>query len=444
MWTHQSAVWRARLRTRFSTPDCHDVNDTSSPMDMATLRQHTTLVSRVMVALSLSAVSFAERTRESAGPEMLCGDVEVRITVPRRFLEERRIPFEPARLRLGAHSTPEKSCAPKGHVAGGAAMVIVAGLQQCGTESNVRGEWLVYSNQLLLFPAVVPTSSASVIVRGATTVIPVECHYSRKQTVNAEPLTPTWQPMTSTISVFGLLHFSLHTMADDCTSLRSSSDYQQGEAVFLEASVEAPLHPPLTVYVDSCVATLTPDPLSLPSYKFITKHGCLVDSVLPRSSSKFLLREQDNKLCFSVQAFHFKQEPGEQMFINCHLRATLKQSSQSHLHKACFFHRPTFSWHSTEGDNALCECCDSDDCLTGEENRGHIVVTTQPASVPSLCRASVTFTSSGQTGRCSDSLLERDKTGQLLASKGMRTACLGVGGVGVDPARPTVPTEANL
>ncbi|AWP00846.1 putative zona pellucida sperm-binding protein 3-like isoform 6 [Scophthalmus maximus] len=318
MWTHQSAVWRARLRTRFSTPDCHDVNDTSSPMDMATLRQHTTLVSRVMVALSLSAVSFAERTRESAGPEMLCGDVEV------------------------------------------------------------RGEWLVYSNQLLLFPAVVPTSSASVIVRGATTVIPVECHYSRKQTVNAKPLTPTWQPMTSTVSVFGLLHFSLHTMADDCTSLRSSSDYQQGEAVFLEASVEAPLHPPLTVYVDSCVATLTPDPLSLPSYKFITKHGCLVDSVLPRSSSKFLLREQDNKLCFSVQAFHFKQEPGEQMFINCHLRATLKQSSQSHLHKACFFHRPTFSWHSTEGDNALCECCDSDDCLTGEENRGHIVVTTQP------------------------------------------------------------------
>ncbi|AWP00844.1 putative zona pellucida sperm-binding protein 3-like isoform 4 [Scophthalmus maximus] len=217
MWTHQSAVWRARLRTRFSTPDCHDVNDTSSPMDMATLRQHTTLVSRVMVALSLSAVSFAERTRESAGPEMLCGDVEVRITVPRRFLEERRIPFEPARLRLGAHSTPEKSCAPKGHVAGGAAMVIVAGLQQCGTESNVRGEWLVYSNQLLLFPAVVPTSSASVIVRGATTVIPVECHYSRKQTVNAKPLTPTWQPMTSTVSVFGLLHFSLHTMAGETT-----------------------------------------------------------------------------------------------------------------------------------------------------------------------------------------------------------------------------------
>ncbi|KAM9335594.1 zona pellucida sperm-binding protein 3-like [Symphorus nematophorus] len=130
--------------------------------------------------------------------------------------------------------------------------------------------------------------------------------------VNGEPLTPTWLPMTSTLSVFGLLHFSLRTMADGCTSPRSSTVYQQGEAVFLQASVEAPLHPPLTLYVDHCVATLKPDPLSLPSYKFITKHGCLMDSVLPGSSSKFLPREQDNRLCFSVQAFHFRQGSGEQ------------------------------------------------------------------------------------------------------------------------------------
>ncbi|KAF0039096.1 hypothetical protein F2P81_009580 [Scophthalmus maximus] len=222
-----------------------------------------------MVALSLSAVSFAERTRESAGPEMLCGDVEVRITVPRRFLEERRIPFEPARLRLGAHSTPEKSCAPKGHVAGGAAMVIVAGLQQCGTESNVRGEWLVYSNQLLLFPAVVPTSSASVIVRGATTVIPVECHYSRLDSSCAN-----WMCRSSITGVLWTVYYrGLHrnfSLGSKTTSYASASK--------------------------------------------------------PSTSNRSLGN----------------------------------------------------SWHSTEGDNALCECCDSDDCLTGEENRGHIVVTTQP------------------------------------------------------------------
>ncbi|KAM7377535.1 hypothetical protein PAMA_014032 [Pampus argenteus] len=252
-------------------------------------------------------------------------------------------------------------------------MVIHVGLQDCGTKSSVHGEWLVYSNRLVLFPAVFPISTGSVIVKRSPSVIPVECRYKRKQTVNGEPVIPTWLPMTSTISVFGLLHFSLRAMTDDCTSPRSSPVYQQGEAVFLEASVEAPLHPPLTVYVDYCVATLKPDPLSLPSYTFITKHGCLIDSVLPGSSSKFLPREQDNKLCFSVQAFHFKQSSSEEIFISCHLRAILKQNSHSHLNKACFFHKPTFSWRSTEGDNALCECCYANDCFgrTGEENRGH-------------------------------------------------------------------------
>ena len=47
------------------------------------------------------------------------------------------------------------------------------------TSTQVRGEWLVYSNQLVLFPALVLTSTGSVVVRGATTVIPVECHYKR-------------------------------------------------------------------------------------------------------------------------------------------------------------------------------------------------------------------------------------------------------------------------
>ncbi|XP_044196797.1 zona pellucida sperm-binding protein 3-like [Thunnus albacares] len=335
-----------------------------------------TYASVLVVLLCVCGVSLAREnaveTQQNVGLTIKCGEVKVRLTIKRLLFDERRIPFKPEYLRLGTNSTQQDACGPK-QPTSESEMVISVGLQECGTKSSVYGEWLVYSNQLMLFPAVVPISTGSVIVKGAASVIPVECHYKRKQTVNGEPLTPTWLPMISTISVFGLLHFSLRTMTDDCTSLRSSSVYQQGEAVFLEASVEAPLHPLLTVYVDYCVATLRPDPLSLPSYKFITKHGCLIDSVLPGSSSKFLRRKQDNRLCFSVQAFHFKQESWEQIFISCHLRATLKQNSRTHFDKACFFHRPTFSWRSTEGDNALCECCDANDCFgqTGEKNSGH-------------------------------------------------------------------------
>uniref|UniRef100_A0A3B4YVP9 Zona pellucida sperm-binding protein 3 n=1 Tax=Stegastes partitus TaxID=144197 RepID=A0A3B4YVP9_9TELE len=338
---------------------------------MASLIKYWEVVSLSILFLSLCCVSFAKDndvgTRE--GLEIQCGEVKMRITVKRQFFQERGVPFKPEYLRLGGNVTQKDSCGPKGPMSDGE-MVISAGLQDCGTESKVHGEWLVYSNQLHLLPVVLPTSTGSIIVKGATTVIPVECHFKRKQKVNAGPLSPTWVPMTSTISVFGFLRFSLRFMTDGCTSRRSPLVYQQGEAVFLEASVEAPLHPPLTIYVDSCVATLKPDPLSLPSYNFLTKHGCLMDSVLPGSSSQFLPREQNNRLCFSIQAFRFNQKPGEQMFISCHLKATLTQNPHSHLDKACFFHRPSFSWRATEGDSSLCECCDSADCfgVTAENN----------------------------------------------------------------------------
>uniref|UniRef100_A0A3Q2PG98 Zona pellucida sperm-binding protein 3 n=1 Tax=Fundulus heteroclitus TaxID=8078 RepID=A0A3Q2PG98_FUNHE len=199
---------------------------------------------------------------------------------------------------------------------------------------QVHGDWLVYSNKLLVSPAVLVTSTGSVIVRGQTIVIPVECHYKRKQTVKGEPLAPTWVPMTSTLNAFGLLRFSLSVMTESCMSERSSSEYQQGEAVFLEASVEAPLHPSLRLYVDSCVATLKPDLLSWPRYKFISNHGCMMDSVLPGSSSRYLPRKQISKLCFSFKTFRFNLTS---VFISCHLTATVKQKSPSLHSKACFF-----------------------------------------------------------------------------------------------------------
>uniref|UniRef100_A0A3Q2VHC9 ZP domain-containing protein n=1 Tax=Haplochromis burtoni TaxID=8153 RepID=A0A3Q2VHC9_HAPBU len=154
--------------------------------------------------------------------------------------------FSPQCFQLGENLSQESSCRPKEAVSE-AEMVISAGLRECETESSVK---------------------------------------ISSQKVSREPLSLTW-------------HFSLHILADVCTSQCSSTVYQQGEAVLLEARVEALMHPP--VYVDSCVATLKPDPLSLQGY-------------------------------------------------SCHLMATLKQS----LKKTCFFHRPTFS---LEGDSDLCECC---------------------------------------------------------------------------------------
>ncbi|XP_029932872.1 zona pellucida sperm-binding protein 3-like [Myripristis murdjan] len=354
---------------------------------MASLLKYTNCLLYLMMSLFVHGVPFAEesivQTRGEKSLELECGEVQMRITAKREFFDDRRVPFSPEFLQVGENTVQQSSCRAASEGATPVSeMVISVGLQECGTESRVHGEWLVYSNQLVLFPAVIPISGGGLIVRGATTVVPLVCRYKRKWRVSGEPLTPTWLPMTSTITAFGLLHFSLRTMTDDWSSPRSSSVYQQGEAVLLEASVEAPLHPPLRIYVDFCVATLKPDPLSLPSYKFVTNHGCLVDSVVPKSSSEFLPREQDNRLQFSVQAFLFSHRSGDQMFINCHLRATLRHNPPNHLNKACFFHRATFSWRATEGDSVLCSCCDTENCIrqTGGKTDDHTGHTTQPGT----------------------------------------------------------------
>uniref|UniRef100_A0A3P9PL50 Zona pellucida sperm-binding protein 3 n=1 Tax=Poecilia reticulata TaxID=8081 RepID=A0A3P9PL50_POERE len=285
-----------------------------------------TVVTKFSVVLSLCGVSLTDKrpllTRREDGLDIQCGETRVRITVKRKFFKVRQVPFKAEFLRLGVNSVSESE------------MVISARLQDCGTESR----WLVYSNKLLVFPAVLVTATGSVIVGGQTIVVPIECRYKRKQRVYGEAIVPTW--------VLLLMLSAFYT------------PYVQGEAGFLKASEEATLHPILTLYNESCVA-LKPDLLSRPRYKFISKHG----SVCPN---------QTIRLCFSFKMFHFNQTSPEQMFISCHLRATLKQKSPHRHNKACFFHKPTFRWRSIEGDIALCECCNTD-CsgLTGVKNHGH-------------------------------------------------------------------------
>ncbi|XP_067117226.1 zona pellucida sperm-binding protein 3-like [Osmerus mordax] len=293
------------------------------------------------------------------GFKIECGETKMQITVKREFFETRGICFSPDLLHLGENLTSSGSCRAVSEDDN--EIVISSELLGCGSKSRVIGDWLVYSNVLVLTPGLFITPRGILIFTGARTVIPIECHYRRKQRVSGEPLSPTWLPMISTITAFGLLHFTLRTMTYDWSSPRSSSVYQQGEPVFLEASVKAPLHPPLRLFIDNCVATLTSDPLSSPSYKFITEHGCLVDSLV--SPSQFYPRAGGpNTLRFAVQTVQFSTEPGDQTFITCHMRATLARRRPDPFNKACSFHWPSFRWRALEGDGAVCLCCHDRDC----------------------------------------------------------------------------------
>lgn len=66
---------------------------------------------------------------------------------------------------------------------------------------------------------------------------------------------------------------SLCHCTDDWQYERPSYQYFLGDIINIEATVKQYFHVPLRVYVDNCVATLSPDMSSSPRYAFIENHG---------------------------------------------------------------------------------------------------------------------------------------------------------------------------
>ncbi|KAB5579206.1 hypothetical protein PHYPO_G00192440 [Pangasianodon hypophthalmus] len=331
------------------------------------------LQSVLFISLGLLAASVPRASYESFSdfttqktPEILFSNQDSpKIFSGRSFSKAENVPEPNNGVRLGEDGAAG-DCTPLKDFTTSTEMVISAGLQDCGSESRVSGNWLIYSNKLVFSPGTPLTWDGVLVLKHPPTVVPIECRYKRKFRVSAEPLSPTWLPMTSTIEAVGLLHFSLSVIKGDVGSLRPSTIFQQGEPLFLEAAVHGPMHRPLRIYVDHCVATVDSYPLSRPSYEFISNHGCLIDSMWPYSSSKFYSRPKQNILRFSVQALYFPQDLRKQIFISCHLRAAPDYTLPDSQNKACYFHGPSFSWHAVEGSSNVCLCCETADCKSGK------------------------------------------------------------------------------
>ncbi|KAM4727990.1 zona pellucida sperm-binding protein 3-like [Anableps anableps] len=223
---------------------------------------------------------------------------------------------------------------------------ILALLTDCGTKLSSTEEKIIYSNVL--------TYSPKASVDGAA--IPVECHYDRRYSVDGISLYPTWVPFVSIDSVDGQIHFNLQIMTDDWQFERRSYTFFVGDLIHFEVSVVMGRHIPLRVYIDHCVATATPDAEAPLRYDFIEHYGCLVDSYLTNSNSHFLPRVEEHKLRFQLVAFRFYQEPSNQIYITCSVKAvpvTLTVNSQN---RACSLIGN--GWKSVDGSDQACRSCD--------------------------------------------------------------------------------------
>uniref|UniRef100_A0A3Q3QNI2 Zona pellucida sperm-binding protein 3 n=1 Tax=Monopterus albus TaxID=43700 RepID=A0A3Q3QNI2_MONAL len=272
-----------------------------------------------------------------------CGEGEVTIKVKQNFLGNGQL-IQPGDLTLGGCAALNTT----DHI-----LHFQTKLESCGSMTE---EALIYTFSLMYLPT--PIGNTFILKTNPAEVL-IECHYQRRQYVSSHAMRPTWKLFTSNMLSEQQLHFSLHLMTEDWHSQRHSNVYSLSDMIHIEASVLQGHHVPLRVYVDSCVATVNPNPDSQPRYPFINNHGCLTDAKLTGAKSYFMERTQEDKLYFQLKAFRFHRDPRNSLYITCHLKATTISTPISPQHKACSYLTEINRWVASGGDNKVCGCCDT-------------------------------------------------------------------------------------
>ncbi|MBN3300443.1 zona pellucida sperm-binding protein 3 [Amia ocellicauda] len=297
-----------------------------------------------------SGLSLGHSTTDSVAVD--CGPQEIEVAVNRDLFGTGHL-VSPADLTLGG-------CPVTRQMGGTQMLLFVAQLQDCRSQLTMTADTLTYHFSILYKASRLGNSP---IVRTDDATIGIRCSYERKHNVSSNALKPTWAPYTSTKSSEDILQFSLRLMTDDWRSQRPTPVYQLGEVLHIEASVLQAGHLPLWLFVDSCVATLVPDPSSNPRYAFIGNRGCLMDSRVTGSDSVFVSpRAEHSKLQLQLDAFRFQGDSRSSIYITCHLKGIPASQNPDTRNKACFFNQGNKRWVSVDGSPQLCRCCESADC----------------------------------------------------------------------------------
>ncbi|XP_018421317.1 PREDICTED: zona pellucida sperm-binding protein 3-like [Nanorana parkeri] len=290
-----------------------------------------------------------------------CGEDGMVITVQRDLYRNGKL-VKPSALSLG----PQR-CQPTTQSTD--TVIFQVGLQDCGNDLQMTPDWMIYSTNLVYSP----TSSTNVpITRTSSAVMPIRCYYTRYANVSSKAVRPTWVPFITTVSYEEKLNFSLTLMADDWSGPRDSTVFQLGEKIYIEASVGIENHIDMILFVDSCVATITPDPNSSPRYEIINANGCFVDGTQEDSSSAFISpRTSPGSLQFTVDAFRFLDVDLSMIFISCQLRGAAATQVPDHMNKACSYSKATKRWSAVEGPDNICQCCETGSCSAPSDGSGY-------------------------------------------------------------------------
>ncbi|TNM97300.1 hypothetical protein fugu_015456 [Takifugu bimaculatus] len=259
----------------------------------------------------------------SAAVRVHCTDTSVMVVVKANLFKTGRL-SSPGELFLGEALDPRCQAA----AATNGEYVIMAELQDCGSTLTASKDSMIYSNKLVFSPTYGTPPVSRNAQQGLTSSAPTQHHT-----------------------------FALQLMtADDWLRERASKVFHLGETLHLQAYYAAPDSGQRRVFIDSCVATLSPDPGSVPRYYFIENHGCLVDTKQGGLNSQFQLRRMDHALRLKLEVFLFNGDSRNSIFITCQLKATSKTWGSGLINKACNYERSR--WKNLDGNDDVCQCCD--------------------------------------------------------------------------------------
>ncbi|XP_014166312.1 LOW QUALITY PROTEIN: zona pellucida sperm-binding protein 3-like [Geospiza fortis] len=136
----------------------------------------------------------------------------------------------------------------------------------------VTPDSLIYRTLLSYDPS--PGSNPA-IVRSDPAVIPIECHYPRRDNVSSGSIRPTWAPFNSALASQEKLLFSLRLMNEDWSAERDLSAFRLGDVLNIQAEVGAHSHVPPRVFGDALGSGGHPGDgeLSLSHYAIIDFNG---------------------------------------------------------------------------------------------------------------------------------------------------------------------------
>ncbi|XP_015203989.2 zona pellucida sperm-binding protein 3-like [Lepisosteus oculatus] len=311
-------------------------------------------------------------TSPPAGPlpdvSVLCTETELSVRVKKAFYgfgaSSDQLLLGPSCRSNGAHH-------PSGD------LLFTYPLVNCGSKRFMPPGYLIYK-MILRYQ---PKSSNSPIRRAHLVNVDIECRYKRYHHVYQVAVRPTWHPAPVKI-LQSRAGYEIRSMNAAWTASAPSNVYSLGQVVNFQV-VGLQISAGEKIYIESCVATMSEDPNSSPRYMVIDNYGCMVDSKVEGSGSKFISPRTDDTINFSIDAFQFSSKPTSEIYLHCKL--FIATGGDNNIAKSCTYNGEERRWKGIEpGNDPLCACCDST-CLApgtrsksvGVESSGPLLVTDQ-------------------------------------------------------------------